>query len=211
MLKETYDVLQSIGLKDLITLLGVSATFLVGYKNLKNAKKHNEKSLYINSITKERIESLSKLKLNLAKYFSIMSLINSKSVKGNLDISDKYAELEQIKYEIFFQLNPENPDEEMICKEFNKINNIVKVLMIGEENVSENAIKDLLNEHNLDMYTFYKIHKKYSANLSKEYYQNDIINYFFDTIFDILDLSKSILIYKMRKHLKNEWSRSKND
>ncbi|MEH7538297.1 hypothetical protein V7167_29810, partial [Bacillus toyonensis] len=58
--------------KDQITLVGLVTTFTVSSVTLWNTRRISKKTGFLNSITKERVESMGELKEQMAKYLSLI-------------------------------------------------------------------------------------------------------------------------------------------
>ncbi|PEZ66763.1 hypothetical protein CN372_04280, partial [Bacillus anthracis] len=126
MLEYWLEILRGIKGKELITLLGIGATFFVSYKNYRNSKNSNDKNLYINSITKERVESMGEMKENIASYFALVSKFRIIEFEEMDKKGDFLKDLEYRTLKIAFQLNPDNLNEEKLYNEFNKINALIE-------------------------------------------------------------------------------------
>ncbi|QQN86688.1 hypothetical protein [Bacillus toyonensis] len=76
--------MDSLVAKDYITLIGLIITASISFITLCNSRKINNNTMYINSITKERIEPMSGLKEQVSRYLSLVS--NYAFGKGSTEI-----------------------------------------------------------------------------------------------------------------------------
>lgn len=204
-------IFQSLKGKDLITFIGIAATFIISYKNLKHLKLNNKKSLYVNSVTKERIESMGEMKENLANYFSLVS--NFRMLNLEESIQDYLKELEYRKLKIIFQLNPDNSEENVICDEFNKINKLVNYWVFyrndDKEKIYPAKLLTIIDEYKINISNFYPEYFLDSTHLSKLELDRKMLGNFRARYFDYLEYVKYLLIQRIRTHLKEEWNKGK--
>ena len=109
--------------KDWITIIGIGLTFFVSSISLYVSLTNNKKTLFINSITSSRIQWISIIRENIAKFcgltfhYTLTDL--SKSEKQKV-----LEELDKVKYLIKLQLNREDEFDKMIINKLNTITNL---------------------------------------------------------------------------------------
>ncbi|NEW00543.1 hypothetical protein GYH73_001490 [Bacillus megaterium] len=133
-----WNSIKALKIKDFITIGGVLATSFISLKTLRHTKKNNSKSLFVNSITKERVESMGELKEQVARYLSTVARYSLIENNKNYSVDELVKEIEYTTLRIVFQLNPNNSDEEKIHNELRKINAIIKYRLLYMNNDNEN-------------------------------------------------------------------------
>ncbi|WJE82185.1 hypothetical protein [Bacillus sp. DX3.1] len=187
--------------KDQITFIGLVLTSVISLLTLINTIRINSKSAYLNSVTKERIESMTELKEQVAKY---LSLIRRYQIL-ELNTEEKASflqELEYRKFKINFQLNEEKTNELEISSTLNHINALIVVTERVEGPVS---IRDL--KQSLVKEAFPIIHADFEqeeSTIINALEQKNILKSFLDNRLSNLKVS-------LKKHVKTEWEKIKKE
>ncbi|PHB39292.1 hypothetical protein COE82_18440 [Bacillus wiedmannii] len=188
--------------KDQITLVGLVTTFTVSSVTLWNTRRISKKTGFLNSITKERVESMGELKEQMAKYLSLIQKFPLEIFKDEKESVEFIRAIEYRKNKIDFQLNDDREFEKEIIGNLEITNLVIKLLIQTEKSESINIHVEL---------------GKYNLSLDKLGITNVITNpnmnytQFCDTINESLDRLNKILIISFKKHLKNEWEKIKKE
>ncbi len=94
---------------ELVTIVGISATFVIGVTNLIVILRNARKVSYINSVTASRIKYIQDIRENIAKLCGSAHTYNLKSRSvPNEDHFNLHKEADVLKYLIRLYLNPED-------------------------------------------------------------------------------------------------------
>jgi hypothetical protein len=108
--------------KDWITIIGISATFLLGIVNIIISITNNSRAVFVNSVTRLRSEWLKELKINISNYYTLcIRLRHSREP----DVMECIKELQQITACVSLNLNPEDEDDNKLVDRMEKINTII--------------------------------------------------------------------------------------
>ena len=215
MLEYWLEILRGIKGKVLITLLGIGATFFVSYKNYRNSKNSNDKNLYINSITKERVESMGEMKENIASYFALVSKFRIIEFEEMDKKGDFLKDLEYRTLKIAFQLNPDNLNEEKLYNEFNKINALIEYNLFYLEDEKEEIypvkLLNIIDKYKVTVADFYNDYEKDKNLVSKIELHKRVLIQFKKNHINLLEKIKEKLTEKLREHLQVEWNKAKSE
>ncbi|AIY77747.1 hypothetical protein CN324_05265 [Bacillus anthracis] len=215
MLEYWLEILRGIKGKELITLLGIGATFFVSYKNYRNSKNSNDKNLYINSITKERVESMGEMKENIASYFALVSKFRIIEFEEMDKKGDFLKDLEYRTLKIAFQLNPDNLNEEKLYNEFNKINALIEYNLFYLEDEKEEIypvkLLNIIDKYKVTVADFYNDYEKDKNLVSKIELHKRVLIQFKKNHINLLEKIKEKLTEKLREHLQVEWNKAKSE
>lgn len=199
-------LVNSLEAKDYITLLGLIITASISLSTLLVSKKNNHKTMYVNSITKERVESMGELKEQVSRYLSVVS--NYSSMSGSPDVEKKafFQELDYRVNKIMLQLNQNNEFEEKILGDVIKINSLIKfkesILDCGSVDQQSQALLEIIKKYNIELSTFCNEYEGINGKVLLEFKEN---------FSNILSLLISNVVSDFRKHFKNEWEKIKSE
>ncbi|MEH7435758.1 hypothetical protein, partial [Bacillus thuringiensis] len=143
MLQNILEAFTNLETKDQFTFIGLLLTSGISLLTLVKTTRINRKAAYLNSVTKERIESMTELKEQVAKY---LSLIQRYQIL-ELDIQERASflqELEYRKFKIDFQLNEAKTNELEISITLNHINTLIGIIENTEDSISVGNLKQKL-------------------------------------------------------------------
>ncbi|MGH1257162.1 MULTISPECIES: hypothetical protein [Bacillus] len=188
--------------KDQLTLVGLVTTFTVSSVTLWNTRRISKKTGFLNSITKERVESMGELKEQMAKYLSLIQKFPLEIFKDEKERAEFIRAIEYRKNKIDFQLNDDREFEKEIIGNLEITNLVMKLLIQTEKNESINIHVEL-GKHNLSLDKLGITNVITNPNMN--------YNQFCDTLNESLDRLNKFLIISFKKHLKNEWEKIKKE
>ena len=171
------------------TVAGVLITLCISAISLYFTIKNNKAVHYVNSITKNRVEWIEKLRKNTSEFISILDTQNLTETLMTVD--------ELLKYPFGSDL-----------QKLNQIGTEIKLML----NFSDEFDRDIINQINLIMVAYKNFHIKIQSNLLSGKKNNDPV---FVPTDEVLDAQKSIdkmgseLLSNMQIYLKAEWNRVK--
>lgn len=183
--------------KEQITLIGIVATTILSSLTLIITLKNNRKLRYINSITNERLESMSNLKLNVSELISILKDYLNKS-NNEINFKDTY----KLKLRIEFQLNSERNNEKYII---NKMKNIFLILEYKNRlnyNISIKNMIEELEKLGLNMHSYpgdYLSNNSLTIETDKKYLDR------------LIRIEVNLLEEFLKQHIKKEWEKVKSE
>ncbi|MDC7724273.1 hypothetical protein PNF31_26470 [Priestia megaterium] len=207
--------LQNLKLKDVITFGGILATSFISLRTLKYTKKNNNKSLYVNSITKERIASMGEFKEQVARYLSIISKYKLMKDKNENEIEGFIQDIEYRTMRIAFQLNPNSIEEEKLYNQLKKINSLIKYNLFYTNNENEKLyptkLLNLIDDYRIEVSNFYNDYSEEKLIYSSLHINKKILSEFEKNFSKFLNKLVEQLSKDIRNHLKEEWSKIKNE
>ncbi|WML50237.1 hypothetical protein RCG23_10760 [Neobacillus sp. PS3-34] len=192
------DAFLSLKAEHKFTFVGLLLTTVVSLLTLISTLRISKKSAYINSITKERIDSLGELKEQAAQYLAVIFNYSTSLVKEE-ELLNYLKDLEYRQSRIIFQLNEKNEFESNIIEDLNMINKIVRILIhITEPKIVD--IEQVLKEN--DFIKLALIDYLGDPNNNEKKKIEEILN-------ELLIQNAKSLSSDLKKHLKNEWEKIK--
>lgn len=192
----------SLEVKDRLTLIGLAITFTVGLINLFNTRRISLKTGFINSITKERIESMGELKEQMAKYLSLIQNFSPEMLKDEKEEIEFIRAINYRRNKIDFQLNDTNEFEKGIVEDIKIINSVIVLIIKNKSNVPVNIYSEL-EKYDLSMDKLKTTNQTINSNMDYEKFQ--------DTLSEVLDKLSKNLVVSFKTHLKNEWEKIKKE
>lgn len=219
--------------KDILTLIGVFITLIIGIANLFNGLLTNKRTLYVNSVTTERVKWIGQLKELLAEYVAMTSMYDQRVVLKDEELSKYIERLLYLRNRIKLHLNPTDERDKKIVDLIDKVNKKFILLYSYIEikkmktNTDEEKFKvfeeimKLLGEefvkHLEDKHQFFTTNKKklHNNESSEEIY--NLINDELDMLIkkeigggkeELIEWSEE-LISLSGSYLKEEWERVK--
>ncbi len=127
--------------KDILTLLGIGFSFIVGATGLIIGLRNSKKTIFINSVTTSRLKYIQDIRNSIAEYcglfygYSILVKNSKEPSKEKMEILKK---LDNLKYQIMLYLNPEDQlwDRKMIT--------LIDEIRVDIENNPETKINELI-------------------------------------------------------------------
>lgn len=170
--------------QEIVMLIGIALTFIVGITNLIVILTNSKKTTFINSITTSRIKYIQELRNTIAELCSLVTSYKSRISK--LDYADHFELLKQtnkLKYQIRLYLNPADEywdskllelTNQIVIKDNidpqNKIDELIVItqflLKLEWEGVKRESEKGILSE----------IEKREMYNKYVELYKNHLTN-----------------------------------
>ncbi|WP_144572257.1 hypothetical protein [Bacillus paramycoides] len=201
MLQNILEAFTNLEPKDKFTFIGLLLTSGISLLTLIKTARINRKAAYLNSITKERIESMTELKEQVAKYLSFIRRYQILE----LDIQERASflqELEYRKFKIDFQLNDAKANELEISITLNHINTLIGIIENAEDSISVGSLKQKLVKESFPI-----IHADFSqpeSTILNASEQKNILKSF-------LDKQLSDLKMSLKNHVKMEWEKIKEE
>ncbi|PGT91949.1 hypothetical protein COD18_16060 [Bacillus cereus] len=183
--------------KDKVTFIGIIITATTSFFTLLISLKLNKRSSYINSITNERINSMTHLKQNTANYISILkSFIFNK--ESNISISKLY----NLKLHIEYQLNHLKEREKIIIQRMDNLYILINYMhSINQDNTVKTILIELTNK-GIDMNRLpipYTEDTRLGIKSSKEYLKR------------LINMELDLLEADLKNHIKVEWEKIKKE
>lgn len=125
--------------QELVMLIGIALTFIVGITNLIVILTNSKKTTFINSITTSRIKYIQELRNTIAELCSLVTSYKSRISK--LDYADHFELLKQtnkLKYQIRLYLNPADEYWD------NKLLELTNQIVIKDDIDPQNKIDELI-------------------------------------------------------------------
>jgi hypothetical protein len=128
--------------KDIVTLVGIIFTFLVGATGLVISLMNSRKTTFINAITSSRIKYIQDIRNSISEYCGLFYRYKI-LVDNSPDLSNEKLEvlksIDKLKYQIMLYLNPEDKiwDQKIIA--------LIEELRIKINENPEAQIKDLIS------------------------------------------------------------------
>ncbi|MDA1913637.1 hypothetical protein [Bacillus cereus] len=183
--------------KDKVTFIGIIITATTSFFTLLISLKLNKRSSYINSITNERINSMTHLKQNTANYISILKsfIFNEES---NISISKLY----NLKLHIEYQLNHLKEREKIIIQRMDNLYILINYMhSINQDNIVKTILIELTNK-GIDMNRLpipYTEDTRLGIKNSKEYLKR------------LISMELDLLEADLKNHIKVEWEKIKKE
>lgn len=169
-----------------ISLVTTSITAVITLTTLFFTIRNNKSNNFVNSVNKERIDSLKNLKVNVAEFNSlIFSIIYESSTKET-------SYLIKLKCLIEFQLNSINSFEREIISHLNNITQLLTVLRNPKDHSKEELIS-IFNDLKISV-------PEYLIYLNKKQY-----------VLSLIKVEQTLFEDSINKHIKKEWERIKKD
>jgi hypothetical protein len=104
--------------KDLITLLGILVSLIVGFTGLYISYQNSKKTIFINSVTASRAKWIDTLRNNIAEYCGLAFQIFQSTTEEKLRKLDK---IQQLRFLIKLQLNRSDPFDSLVIEKLDSI------------------------------------------------------------------------------------------
>lgn len=175
--------------KDAFTAVGILLTFFVSLISLRYTVKNNKSVHYVNSVTKNRVDWIEKLRKNMAEFIALLD---------TQDITDIFIELDD-----FIKI----PMGENL-KRLNQIGSEIKLMM----NFSDDFDRKIINQIDLIIVQYKNFLLKIQISIFDNKKKGSTI---FVTNKEITELQKTLeqssatLLDDMQVYLKSEWNRVK--
>lgn len=175
--------------KDAFTVIGVLLTLTISCISLWFSVKNNKAVHYVNSVTKNRVEWIDKLRKNIAEFISLLD---------TQDLTDTYVDIDDfIKYPFGKNLN-----------RLNQVGAEIKLML----NYTDKYDREIMNKIDLLIVNYKKIYVKIQRNILENKKDDMLI---FAPNDEVIDEQKAIdsmsmdLLSDMQIYLKSEWNRVK--
>lgn len=126
---------------DIISLIGIILSFVVGSLGLWVGVRNSRKTIFINSITAARIKYISQLRENVADFCGLFYRYK-KLIDHNSELSNEKLKVlessDRLKYLILLHLNPEDDYWD------NKIINLIEDIILKMEDYPADKINELI-------------------------------------------------------------------
>lgn len=205
----TVNTVPAITITDIIAIIGILATLFISIWSLVSSKKSNRKANYINSITHERVNSLTELKEQVSKYLSLVS--NPVFSDDNINKNLFYQEIDYRKNRVMLQLNIKSPKEEALAEELADINLYLKccgaIYTQDSYELKINNIKTLIRINKPGCNGNFK-----NLKLGQDISEGTDLLKDFETDFQT-NLSQMVneLMINLRSHFKDDWEKIKKE
>lgn len=95
--------------KDLVYVIGIGITFLLGIGNILYNLKINKKTIFINTVTAERIKWIGKLRENISAFCGLSYHWVFTGIENQEKSNEVIKEIDRLRMMIKLQLNPDGP------------------------------------------------------------------------------------------------------
>lgn len=107
--------------KDIVYGIGIALTFFLGVWNLVNTYIQTRKTSFINTVTKQRIEWLEKIRQDVSKFCGLTYTWSISRLEGKPGEFEVIKELDQLRHVIKLRLNPDDTPDIKISALIDKI------------------------------------------------------------------------------------------
>ncbi len=129
--------------KDLVYAVGIALTFILGVWNLANSYLQTRKTSFINTVTKQRIEWLEKIRQDVSRFCGLTYTWCFSDLEGKPEEYEVLKEIDQLRHVIKLRLNPDDTPDRKISK---LIDLIPTLTHQSKHEELKKAIKDLVDE-----------------------------------------------------------------
>lgn len=175
--------------KDAVTAIGIIFTFIISLVSLWFTVRNNKAVHYVNSVTKNRVDWIDKLRKNMAEFISLLD---------TQDLTDTFIELDDfIKIPIGENL-----------KRLNQIGSEIKLMM----NFSDSFDRKIMNQISLIIVQYKNFYIKIQQSILDNKKNGEAIFVPNQEIIELqqeIDQSSELLLSNMQVYLKSEWNRVK--
>jgi hypothetical protein len=105
-------------IKDLITLIGITVSLIVGFTGLFISFHNSKKTIFINSVTTSRVKWIDTLRNNISEYCGLAFQIFQSSSGEKLNKMDR---IQQLRFLIKLQLNRSDPYDILVIEKIDSI------------------------------------------------------------------------------------------
>lgn len=146
--------------KDKFTVVGIALTTFLTFLNIILTLYNSKKNLYANTILKERLESLNKLKLNSAQFLSLIK----EELRLKNRFQNSYKNIYELKHNILYQFNSQKNEELIKINEIKQLTDFIFILSTFstiseiEEYTTKNSVY-FFSKLNYENYDFQRIEK----------------------------------------------------
>lgn len=175
--------------KDAITAVGVVSTFLISLVSLRFTVKNNKAVHYVNSVTKNRVDWIEKLRKNMAEFIALLD---------TQDLTDKFIELDD-----FIKI----PMGENL-KRLNQTGSEIKLMM----NYSDDFDRKIMLQIDLIIAQYKRFHLQIQQSIFDNKTNGDTVfvpNTEIMGLQQAMEQSSADLLDNMQVYLKSEWNRVK--
>lgn len=107
--------------KDIAYAVGIALTFLLGLWNLINNYFQTRKTSFINTVTKQRVEWLERIRQDVSRFCGLTHTWVFSSLEGKPEEFEVLKELDQLRHVIKLRLNPDDTPDRKIRALIDKI------------------------------------------------------------------------------------------
>lgn len=129
--------------KDIVYGVGIALTFILGVWNLVNTYFQTRKANFINTVTKQRIEWLEKIRQDISRFCGLTYTWSMSQLQGRPEEFEVIKELDHLRHVIKLRLNPDDMPDMKISLLIDKIPDYTHE---SKHEELKKAIKDLVVE-----------------------------------------------------------------
>jgi hypothetical protein len=124
--------------QQMITVIGIGATFLVAVANLIYSIINNRKTAFVNTVTVSRLRWIESLRDKVSAFVAITIRLVNPSPTSEQNVNALLRERDTLRHQIILHLNPSDPKDQAIRKY------IDEVVAISEWGVYSDKLKSIL-------------------------------------------------------------------
>lgn len=128
--------------KDYVAFTGILVTLILGVYNAVQNYRTSRRTIFINTVTAERIKWIGKLRENISTFCGVAHYWRFSTQKGSTEELKKIEEIDKLRHLIALQLNPKDQIDQKIQ---NLVGEIVS-MSSGHIEVSPKKYRDNLDE-----------------------------------------------------------------
>lgn len=129
--------------KDIVYIIGILLTFILGVWNLVNSYFQTRKTSFINTVTKQRIEWLENIRQDVSRFCGLTYTWSISRIEGKPEEFEVIKELDQLRHVIKLRLNPDDTPDRRISALIDKIPDLTHESKQGD---LKKAIRELIGE-----------------------------------------------------------------
>lgn len=101
--------------KDLIAIVGIALTFLVGLANLVYSLRSNRRTSYVNTVTTSRLKWIDSLRDKVSEFIAVTTrLLNPRPPPGDSAAAELLLQRDTLLHQIVLHLNPHDSEDQRI-------------------------------------------------------------------------------------------------
>jgi len=107
--------------KDIVYIIGISVTFIIGLGNIIYSFISHKRTLFINSVTSERVKWIGQLRENISSFCGLTYHWKLTNIQNEEEVNKILQEIDKLRMLIKLQLNPNGKYDNAIIDLIDKI------------------------------------------------------------------------------------------
>ena len=111
-------------MKDVFFSLGIILTFVLGVWNIVNNYRLSRQTVFINTVTAERVKWIEKLRINISEFCGLSYTWQASKLEGTAEGLIAIKQIDKLRHLIRLQLNPDGTHDKEIERLIAQIPNL---------------------------------------------------------------------------------------